>query len=105
MVEQRISQPLKLGSRNELENLARLISFLIIGGDEFCGPILTLIQIIFVITASRVRSGGFVELRRSSDIGPLQSIVTLKEGKITLEEGKEFLNNYRSGLYGYTYLE
>ena len=28
-----------------------------------------------------------------------------KQGKITLEEGKEFLNNYRSGLYGYTYLE
>ena len=24
---------------------------------------------------------------------------------ITLEEGKEFLSNYRSGLYGYTYLE
>ena len=23
----------------------------------------------------------------------------------TLEEGKEFLSNYRSGLYGYTYLE
>ena len=30
---------------------------------------------------------------------------SVKEGKITLEEGKEFLNNYRSGLYGYTYLE
>ena len=27
------------------------------------------------------------------------------EGKISLEEGKEFLSNYRSGLYGYTYLE
>ncbi len=26
-------------------------------------------------------------------------------GKITLEEGKEFSPNYRSGLYGYTYLE
>ena len=23
----------------------------------------------------------------------------------SLEEGKEFLSNYRSGLYGYTYLE
>jgi arginine decarboxylase len=29
----------------------------------------------------------------------------VKEGKITLEEGKEFLSNYRSGLYGYTYLD
>ena len=30
---------------------------------------------------------------------------SIQEGKISLEEGKEFLNNYRSGLYGYTYLE
>ena len=30
---------------------------------------------------------------------------SVKEGKVSLEEGKEFLNNYRSGLYGYTYLE
>ncbi len=30
---------------------------------------------------------------------------SVKEGKITLQEGKEFLNIYRSGLYGYTYLE
>jgi arginine decarboxylase len=30
---------------------------------------------------------------------------SLKEGKISLEEGREFLSNYRSGLYGYTYLE
>lgn len=29
----------------------------------------------------------------------------IKEGKITIEEGKEFISNYRSGLYGYTYLE
>ncbi len=29
----------------------------------------------------------------------------VKSGKITAEEGKEFLSNYRSGLYGYTYLE
>lgn len=29
----------------------------------------------------------------------------VKEGSITVEEGKEFLSNYRSGLYGYTYLE
>ncbi len=30
---------------------------------------------------------------------------SVKQGKITTEEGKEFLSNYRSGLYGYTYLE
>jgi arginine decarboxylase len=29
----------------------------------------------------------------------------MKEGRITVEEGREFLSNYRSGLYGYTYLE
>ena len=30
---------------------------------------------------------------------------SMKKGKITPEEGREFLSNYRSGLYGYTYLE
>jgi arginine decarboxylase len=30
---------------------------------------------------------------------------SVKQGKISTEEGKEFLSNYRSGLYGYTYLE
>lgn len=30
---------------------------------------------------------------------------SVKAGIITIEEGKEFLSNYRSGLYGYTYLE
>lgn len=30
---------------------------------------------------------------------------SMKNGKITPEEGREFLSNYRSGLYGYTYLE
>lgn len=30
---------------------------------------------------------------------------SMKRGKITPEEGREFLSNYRSGLYGYTYLE
>ncbi len=29
----------------------------------------------------------------------------VKENRITVEEGKEFIANYRSGLYGYTYLE
>ena len=30
---------------------------------------------------------------------------SVKAGRITAEEGKEFLSKYRSGLYGYTYLE
>ncbi|WP_028897257.1 biosynthetic arginine decarboxylase [Prevotella sp. HUN102] len=30
---------------------------------------------------------------------------SVKQGKISLEEGKEFLSTYRNGLYGYTYLE
>jgi arginine decarboxylase len=30
---------------------------------------------------------------------------SVKQGIITAQEGKEFLSNYRSGLYGYTYLE
>ena len=30
---------------------------------------------------------------------------SMKSGIITPEEGREFLSTYRSGLYGYTYLE
>ncbi len=30
---------------------------------------------------------------------------SVKKGRITAKEGKEFLSTYRSGLYGYTYLE
>ncbi|HSQ42604.1 MAG TPA: biosynthetic arginine decarboxylase [Fibrobacteraceae bacterium] len=30
---------------------------------------------------------------------------TVKDGRISAQEGREFLNIYRSGLYGYTYLE
>lgn len=29
----------------------------------------------------------------------------IKDQKITEAEGKEFISNYRAGLYGYTYLE
>ena len=29
----------------------------------------------------------------------------VKKGNISVEEGREFLSNYRSGLYGYTYME
>ena len=37
----------------------------------------------------------------------IESWVTqsMKQGKISPEEGREFISNYRSGLYGYTYLE
>jgi biosynthetic arginine decarboxylase len=37
----------------------------------------------------------------------LESWVTraVNEGKISVEEGKEFISTYRAGLYGYTYLE
>jgi arginine decarboxylase len=30
---------------------------------------------------------------------------SVKRGVITMEEGREFISNYRSGLYGYTYLD
>lgn len=30
---------------------------------------------------------------------------SMKNGSITAEEGRQFLNNYKSGLYGITYLE
>ena len=50
-----------------------------------------------------------IGLQDVDDLKPSQYFLdTVKqniEGKITLEEGKEFLSNYRSGLYGYTYLE
>ena len=39
---------------------------------------------------------------RSLEVWVKQAI---KEGKVTLEEGKEFLDTNRSGLYGYTYIE
>ena len=30
---------------------------------------------------------------------------SIKHGIITADEGREFISNYRSGLYSYTYLE
>ena len=30
---------------------------------------------------------------------------SIRNGKITSDEGNEFVRNYRAGLYGYTYLE
>ena len=49
----------------------------------------------------------YVEFDTKKLVRRLETWVTksMKQGKITLEEGKEFLSNYKSGLYGYTYLE
>ena len=49
----------------------------------------------------------YVQYNPKKLVRTLETWVTksVKEGRISLEEGKEFLSNYRSGLYGYTYLE
>ena len=49
----------------------------------------------------------WVEYDTKKMVRTLETWVTksVKTGRISLEEGKEFLNNYRNGLYGYTYLE
>lgn len=49
----------------------------------------------------------YVQYKPKKLVRQLETWVTksVKEGKISLEEGKEFLDTYRSGLYGYTYLE
>ncbi|KAA6342078.1 Biosynthetic arginine decarboxylase [termite gut metagenome] len=49
----------------------------------------------------------YVQYNPKKLVRTLETWVTksIKEGKISVEEGKEFLSNYRSGLYGYTYLE
>ena len=49
----------------------------------------------------------YVQYSPKKLVRTLETWVTksVKSGKISLEEGKEFLSNYRSGLYGYTYLE
>ena len=49
----------------------------------------------------------YVQYNPKKLVRTLETWVTksVKEGRISLDEGKEFLSNYRSGLYGYTYLE
>ena len=49
----------------------------------------------------------YVEFNPKKLVRNVETWVTasMKAGKITPEEGREFLSNYRSGLYGYTYLE
>ncbi len=49
----------------------------------------------------------YVQYNPKKLVRTLETWVTqsVKEGRISVEEGKEFFSNYRSGLYGYTYLE
>lgn len=49
----------------------------------------------------------YVEYNPKKLVRNVETWVTssMKKGIITPEEGRQFLNNYRSGLYGYTYLE
>jgi arginine decarboxylase len=49
----------------------------------------------------------YVQYNPKKLVRQLEQWVTksVRQGKISIEEGKEFLSNYRSGLYGYTYLE
>ncbi len=49
----------------------------------------------------------YVEYNPKKLVRSLESRVaaSMKKGVITAEEGRQFLNNYRSGLYGNTYLE
>ena len=49
----------------------------------------------------------YVQYSPKKMVRTVESWVTtsVKSGIISAEEGKEFLSNYRSGLYGYTYLE
>ncbi|MBO1362293.1 biosynthetic arginine decarboxylase [Prevotella sp. A2931] len=49
----------------------------------------------------------YVQYNPKKLVRQLETWVTksVRQGKISLEEGKNFLSNYRSGLYGYTYLE
>jgi arginine decarboxylase len=62
-------------------------------------------QIIDGETVAEVLS--YVQYNSKSLVRTMEIWVTsaVKAGKITASEGKEFLSNYRSGLYGYTYLE
>ncbi|MBQ9469966.1 MAG: arginine decarboxylase, partial [Bacteroidales bacterium] len=49
----------------------------------------------------------YVQYNPKRLVRSLETWVTasVKSGVISPKEGKEFLSNYRSGLYGYTYLE
>ncbi len=49
----------------------------------------------------------YVQYNAKKMVRTVETWVTssIKKGKISAKEGREFLANYRSGLYGYTYLE
>ncbi len=49
----------------------------------------------------------YVQYNPKKLVRQLEQWVTksVNQGKLSLDEGKEFLSNYRSGLYGYTYLK
>ena len=49
----------------------------------------------------------YVQYNPKKLVRQLEQCVTksVKEGKISLDEGKEFLGTYRNGLFGYTYLQ
>ena len=49
----------------------------------------------------------YVQFNSKQFVRNVESWVTesIRNGKITSDEGNEFVRNYRSGLYGYTYLE
>lgn len=49
----------------------------------------------------------YVQYNPKKLVRQLEQWVTksVKEGKISLDEGKEFLGTYRNGLFGYTYLQ
>lgn len=49
----------------------------------------------------------YVQFNSKQLVRNVESWVTesIRNGKITSDEGNEFVRNYRSGLYGYTYLE
>lgn len=62
-------------------------------------------QIIYGETVDEVLD--YVQYNPKKLVRNVETWVTssMKAGKITPEEGREFLSNYRSGLYGYAYLE
>ncbi|HRF68797.1 MAG TPA: biosynthetic arginine decarboxylase [Muribaculum sp.] len=62
-------------------------------------------QIIYGETVDEVLD--YVQYNPKKLVRNVETWVTssMKAGKITPEEGREFLSRYRSGLYGYTYLE
>ena len=62
-------------------------------------------QIIYGETVDEVLD--YVQYNPKKLVRNVETWVTssMKAGRISPEEGREFLSNYRSGLYGYTYLE